>query len=111
VRGDRLSSRLAEFSPRPLRAGELSERIGELVQKLGMTSIAEIDGLIAELQTARNYLKAEADRIEQDMVRYAHLNATASASVKHITENFGQWRKGSDAAREEGAGGTQSEVA
>jgi hypothetical protein len=42
----------------------------------------------------RNYLKAEGDRIQQEMARYAHLSDTASASVKIITEKLGQWRKG-----------------
>jgi hypothetical protein len=76
-----------------------------------MTSIAEIDRLIGELQTARSYLEAEADRIQQEMVRFAHLNNAAMASVKNITEKLGQWRKGSGAASEREAGGPQSEVA
>jgi hypothetical protein len=99
VRGDRLTERLTKFNPRIEAAGELSETIGELVQKAGATSIAEIDRLISDLQAARSYLKAEGDRIQQEMARYAHLSDTASASVKIITESLGQWRKGNDAVR------------
>jgi hypothetical protein len=77
----------------------LGEAIGELVQKVGANSIAEIEKLISDLQAARSYLKAEGDRIQQEMARYAHLSDTASASVKIITESLGQWRKGNEAVR------------
>jgi hypothetical protein len=33
-------------------------------------------------------------RVQQEMARYAHLNDTASASVKIIAEKLGQWREG-----------------
>jgi hypothetical protein len=99
VRGDRLAERRSLFKPLAEPAQDLGETIGDLVQKVGARSIAEIERLISDLQTARNYLKAEADRIEQETARYAHLSDTASASVKIIAESVGQWRKGSETAR------------
>jgi hypothetical protein len=96
VRGDRLTDRLARLKPQADAVGELGESIGQLIQKVGASSIAEIEKLISDLQAARNYLKAEGDRIQQEMTRYAHLSDTASASVKIITESLGQWRKGND---------------
>ena len=33
-------------------------------------SIAEIDGLMAELQEAKSYLQSEGERIERETVRY-----------------------------------------
>ncbi len=56
------------------------------------TSIADIDKLIEELQIARNYLKAEGDRVHRLTTRYAHLTRTASASVKVIADSLGKWR-------------------
>ena len=50
------------------------------------TSIADIEKLIEELQIARDYLKAEGDRVHRLTTRYAHLTQTASASVKIISE-------------------------
>src|SRR4051794_34036153 len=99
VRGDRLTDRLTRLKPQTDAVGELSESIGHLIQKVGASSIAEIEKLISDLQAARNYLKAEGDRIQQEMTRYAHLSDTASASVKIITESLGQWRKGNDTTR------------
>jgi methyl-accepting chemotaxis protein len=109
ARGD-LTNRFTKSAPGE-GAREMSETIGELVQKLGATSIAEIEKLISDLQAARSYLKAEGDRIQQEMTRYAHLSDTASASVKIITESLGQWRNGNDTTRGEVAGGTREDAA
>ena len=69
------------------------QSIGELIDKVSATSIAEIEKLVSELQAVRNYLKVEGDRIQQEMARYAHLSDMASASVKIVAESIGQWRK------------------
>jgi multidrug resistance efflux pump len=84
----------AEGGPHPS-----SDTIGPLVQKVGATTIVEIDNLISELQAARNYLKSEADRIQRELTRYTQLSDTASASVKTITQSLGQWRNANDAER------------
>jgi hypothetical protein len=57
----------------------------------GATSVADIEKLIEELLVARNYLKAERERVQQLTARYAHMTKTASASVKMIAESW-QWR-------------------
>ena len=105
VRSDRVTGRATNFTPPAEEVGEPSAIITEFVQDLGATSIAEIDKLIADLQAARNYLKAESDRIQQEMTRYAHLSDTASASVRIITESLVQWGKGSHASPEVGIRG------
>ena len=87
VPGDRLTYR------QPDEVGDVNQSIGELIDKVSATSIAEIEKLVSELQAVRNYLKVEGDRIQQEMARYAHLSDTASASVKIIAESIGQWRK------------------
>jgi hypothetical protein len=111
VRGDRLTDRLTKSAPPGEVAREISETLGEFVQKVGATSISEIDKLISDLQAARSYLKSEGERIQQEMSRYAHLSDTASASVKIITESLGQWRKGNDASRGEAAGDARADAA
>ena len=58
----------------------------------GAASIADIEKLMAELQTARDYLQAEGERVRRLTTRYAHLTKTASASVKIIAESLGKWR-------------------
>ena len=58
----------------------------------GAASIADIDRLMAELQTARDFLQSEAERVRRMNARYAHLAQTASASVKVIADSLGRWR-------------------
>ena len=65
---------------------------GEDIVAAGAASIGEIDKLMAELQTARDYLQAEGERVRRMNARYAHLTSTASASVKIIAESMGKWR-------------------
>ena len=57
----------------------------------GAASIADIEKLIEELRNARDYLKAEGERVHRLTARYAHLTKTASAAVKMIAESW-QWR-------------------
>ena len=94
ARGDRLTDGFAGLKAQPEVVGDVNKSIGALIDKVSATSIAEIEKLVSDLQAVRNYLKAEGDRIQQEMARYAHLSDTASASVKIIAESLGQWRKG-----------------
>ncbi len=66
----------------------------------GATSIADIGKLMEELQTARDYLHYEGERLRQMTARYAHLAQTASASVKIIAESLGKWRKAETISQE-----------
>jgi hypothetical protein len=79
-------------SPAELSSEVTSDAIGPLVQRVGATSIAEIEVLIGQLEAARNYLKSEADRIQREIARYEYQSNTALASVKSITQSLGQWR-------------------
>ena len=65
---------------------------GDDIVAAGAISIAEIEKLMEELRTARDYLKAEGERVRRMNARYAHLTSTASASVKIIAESMGKWR-------------------
>jgi len=67
--------------------------VGSLIQKIGVTSTAEFEKLIGELQEARSYLESEGERIEREAIRYAEFSQTASSSVKVISETVAEWRK------------------
>jgi hypothetical protein len=68
-----------------------AERLNDLLIA-GATAITDIDNVINELQAARDYLQAEAERVWRANARYAHLAQTASASAKKIAESMGKWR-------------------
>jgi hypothetical protein len=67
--------------------------VGSLIQKIGVTSTAEFEKLIGELQQARSYLESEGERIQRKAVDYAELSQAASSSLKVISETVAEWRK------------------
>ena len=69
-----------------------TDNIASLIQRVAGSSVDEIDRLIAELQSVRDYLQAESDRVQRETTRFTHLSQTALASVKIITESMGQWK-------------------
>jgi hypothetical protein len=74
---------------------------GDDVVAAGALSIGEIEKLMEELSSARDYLRAEGERVRRINARYAHLTRTASASVKIIAESMSKWRTSeADAGRE-----------
>jgi hypothetical protein len=70
---------------------ETETEIAPVIQKLGATSIAEIDWLMAEVREAKNYLQSEGERIEQETVRYVNLTQLASVTAKIVLDAISQW--------------------
>jgi hypothetical protein len=58
--------------------------VGSLIQKIGVTSTAEFEKLIGELQEARSYLESEGERIQREAVGYAEFSQAASSSESHL---------------------------
>src|SRR3954453_15927370 len=77
---------------KPATQPETDTEIAPIIQKLGATSIADIDNLVSELQEARDYLQSEGERIRAETVRYISLTGAASASVKIISDAVKAWR-------------------
>ena len=71
-----------------------------LVQKIGATSIAEIEKLIEQLQETKNFLQSEADRIERETARYIKLTDSALVSVRFIVDTLAGWRQAGHPMRE-----------
>ena len=89
VRGDGASLRR-----RPETDSELvANNIGTLFQRVAGTSVQEIDGLIAELQTLRSLLQDQGARVQRKLAEYAHLSQSAIKSAKIIAETLVQQRK------------------
>ena len=70
--------------------------IATLIEKIGATSIAEIERLIAELQQAKGHLQLERARIEREAIAYATLTQMASATAKIISDAVSQWHPARD---------------
>jgi hypothetical protein len=79
---------------------ETDADIAPLIQKVGATSIAQIEKLIGELQETRNFLESEGERIQRETARYMNLIQMASASVKIIFDTVSGWRQAGHPMRE-----------
>ena len=77
---------------KPATQPETDTEIAPIIQKVGATSIADIDKLVSELQEARDHLQSEGERIRAETVRYISLTGAASASVKIIFDAVRAWR-------------------
>lgn len=76
---------------KPATQPETDTEIAPIIQKLGATSIAEIDWLMTEVQEARNYLQSEGERIEQEVLRYENLTQLASMTAKIVLDAISRW--------------------
>ena len=64
-----------------------------VIARIAAASLEEIDKLIGDLQDSRNYLQAEAERIQREAARYSELSDNALQAAKIITQHLGSWRK------------------
>ena len=66
------------------------ERIRSLVARLTSNSIDELEGLGSDLTSAvrelQEFLKSEGERVQREIVNYAHLTETTLAAIKTIIE-------------------------
>src|SRR5262249_48599985 len=79
------------YSGVPTPESETDVEIAPLVQKVGATSIAEIEKMIGELQEARDFLQSEGERVQRETNHYTTLTQLASASVKIISDTVAGW--------------------
>ena len=77
----------------PTRKSETEVEIAPLVQKIGATSIAEVEKMIGELQEAKDFLQSEGERVQRETEQYTTLTQMASASVKIISDTVAKWRE------------------
>ena len=73
------------------RAEELDEEFD--AEALAASAVAEIDKLMSDLMSAREYLSAEAERVKRETARLTNLSKTAVASVQIIADNLSKWRQ------------------
>ncbi len=67
--------------------------LNSLIQRVSSTSVLDIERLIDELQTLRDYLWNEGQRIQREITEYAHMSQAATKSTKLIAESLVQWKQ------------------
>jgi len=73
--------------------------VNSLIQRVAGTSLSEIENLIAELESLRDVLHAEGQRVQREIASYAHLSQAAMKSTRMIAENVTQWKRTADGLR------------
>ena len=66
--------------------------INSLLDRVSGSSVSEIDRLIADLSSVRDFLASEGERVQREIQSYAQLSTVAMTSVKIIAESMGQWK-------------------
>src|SRR5262245_31906986 len=74
-----------------------AESVSMLVQRVAGASIGEIDNVIEELRSMREFLRSEGERVQREIAGYASVSQTAAASMKVIADSMAQWRNASGA--------------
>ena len=77
-------------TPKRIQIVDDAERSRSFVARITSNSIDELGELASDLSSAlqnlQEFLKSEGERVQREIVDYAHLNRTAVAAIKTIIE-------------------------
>src|SRR5579864_3960193 len=73
--------------------------LNSLIQRVAGTSLSEITNLISELESLREWLHAEGQRVQREISGYAHLSQATIKTTRMIAENVAQWKRSADNLR------------
>ena len=73
--------------------------VNSLIQRVAGTSLAEIEKLIGELESLRDLLHAEGQRVQREISGYAQLSQAAMKSTRLIADNVAQWKRAAETLR------------
>ena len=89
----------AETPPLDANAEATVNNVNSLIQRVAGTSLAEIEKLISELESLRDLLHAEGQRVQREISGYAQLSQAAMKSTRMIADNVTQWKRAADGLR------------
>jgi hypothetical protein len=88
-----------ETTPLDANAEATVNNVNSLIQRVAGTSLAEIEKLISELESLRDLLHAEGQRVQREISGYAQLSQAAMKSTRMIADNVTQWKRAADGLR------------
>jgi hypothetical protein len=92
-----IRTRDVTFLRGPGKNGGDLNNLNSLIQRVAGGSTGEIDGLIMQLQDMRDFLRDEADRIQDEIANYAKASQLAREHVEMLADRVSQWRTGFEA--------------
>ncbi|MBR0897105.1 hypothetical protein JQ616_19300 [Bradyrhizobium tropiciagri] len=88
-----------ETAPTDTNTDTTVSNVNSLIQRVAGTSLAEIEKLIGELESLRDLLHAEGQRVQREISGYAQLSQAAMKSTRMIADNVSQWKRAADGLR------------
>lgn len=83
-----------------LSAEQAVATVSSLIQRVAGVSLSEIENLIQELESLRDVLHTEGQRVQREIAGYAQLSEAAIKSTRMISENVAQWKRAAEGIRE-----------
>src|ERR1019366_5011020 len=69
-----------------------AETLNALIRRVAGDSMEEIDRVIRELESVRDMLRNEGERVSRELAGYASLSHAASAAMNVIADSIKQWK-------------------
>ena len=76
--------------------GPPAENLNALIQRVAGDSMDEIDRVIRELESVRDMMRNEGERVSREIAGYASLSHSAATAMKVIADSIHQWKDASD---------------
>ncbi len=70
----------------------VSDNLNALIRRVSGASMEEIDRVILELQSVRDMLRQEGDRVSREVSGYASLSHAAMTAMSVIADSLTQWK-------------------
>jgi len=77
-------------------ADPATENLNSLIQRVSGASMEEIDRVILELQSVRDMLRQEGERVSREIAGYASLSHASMTAMKVIADSLTQWKSAPD---------------
>jgi hypothetical protein len=84
-------------------ADPVADNLNVLIRRVSGASMDEIDRVILELQSVRDMLRNEGDRVSREIASYASLSHAAMTAMKVIGDSLTQWKSAPDKAGQRSA--------
>ena len=87
--------RIAPLRPQT-EAGQSNDRsagsLDVLIRRIAGASMDEIDSVIRELESLRNMVRNEGERVSREIAGYAGLSHASMAAMKAISDSIKKWK-------------------
>jgi hypothetical protein len=75
-------------------SGPAADNLDALIRRVASASIEEIDRVVHELESVRDILRNEGDRVSREIAGYASLSHASMTAMKVIADSVAQWKSG-----------------